>query len=111
MGATADVYNNIARTRRLSLLQLTNSQGLAFANLAIILSTEVQGFELHLNQLLLQDLSMNKPASLVVETAPSSYAAYIGIDRADRKHDVCLYEINLKLLESINFCLKFAYSR
>ncbi len=40
---TLDVYNNIARTRLLSLLQLTNPQGLALLNLAIILSTEVQG--------------------------------------------------------------------
>jgi hypothetical protein len=25
-------------------------------------------------------------------SAPSSYAAYIGIDWADRKHDICLYD-------------------
>ena len=43
MGATSDVSNNIARTRLLSLLQLTNPQGLVFTNLAITLSAEVQG--------------------------------------------------------------------
>jgi hypothetical protein len=43
MGATPDVSNNIARTHLLSLLQLTNSQGLALTNLAITLSAEVQG--------------------------------------------------------------------
>lgn len=40
---TSDVYNHIARTRLLTLLRLTNPQGLAFVNLAIRLSLEVQG--------------------------------------------------------------------
>jgi hypothetical protein len=40
---TPDVYNHIARTRLLTLLHLTNPQGLAFVNLAIRLSLEVQG--------------------------------------------------------------------
>jgi hypothetical protein len=40
---TSDVYNHIARTHLLTLLHLTNPQGLAFVNLAIRLSLEVQG--------------------------------------------------------------------
>ena len=43
---------------------------------------------------------MNKSVSLFVETAPSPYAAYIGIDWTDRKHDVCLYNPDVQQLES-----------
>ena len=35
---------------------------------------------------------MKKPASPVLETAPPPYAAYIGIDWADQKHDLRLYD-------------------
>jgi transposase len=35
---------------------------------------------------------MKKSTLPVSETTSSSYAAYIGIDWADRKHDICLYD-------------------
>lgn len=34
---------------------------------------------------------MKKPPSSVLETAPPPYVAYIGIDWADQKHELCLY--------------------
>ncbi|NJO49177.1 MAG: IS110 family transposase [Leptolyngbyaceae cyanobacterium RM2_2_4] len=35
---------------------------------------------------------MKKPASSVIKPTPLLYAAYIGIDWADQKHDICLYD-------------------
>ncbi len=35
---------------------------------------------------------MKKPISSAAKTAPWLYAAYIGIDWADQKHDICLYD-------------------
>jgi hypothetical protein len=54
MGATPDVSSNIARTRLLSLLQLTNPQGLALTNLAITLSAEDQGIPASFQSIVLQ---------------------------------------------------------
>jgi hypothetical protein len=59
-----------------------------------MLSPEVRGFELYLNQSLFQGVNM-KPASnslSVIERSQPGYAAYIGINWADQKHDICLYD-------------------
>lgn len=43
---------------------------------------------------------MKKPASSsALETAPPPYAAYIGIDWADQKHDICLYDPTIEQFE------------
>jgi len=60
-------------------------------NLAITLSTEVGEIRALSQPITLPGVSMKQSTSLPVsESFP--YVAYIGIDWADRKHDICLYD-------------------
>jgi hypothetical protein len=73
---TPDGYNNIARTCLLSM-PVTNSQGVGFANLAIILSSEVQGIRVSSNQFLVQGVSMPQSFNSlpVMDDTQSGYVA------------------------------------
>ena len=95
---TFDVYNYIARTRLLPLFHLTNPQGLAFMNHAITLSPEFREFESLLDDSPLLVLSMKESTSSSMSES-SEFVAYIGIDWADRKHDLCLYDPNTQQFE------------
>jgi hypothetical protein len=95
-----DVYNKVAGTRLLSLLLLTNPQGLVFANLAITLSLEVGAFEFCLNPISCRGGSTKRTNSFSELKTPVPYVAYVGIDWADQKHDLSLFDRATQQFES-----------
>jgi Transposase len=87
--ATPDVYNNIVAPAAYLLASLNESSGLN-SNFAIMPSPEVKGSDVTF--LAIHPEVITNPSPVPSLSLASPYAAYIGLDWSDQKHDICLFD-------------------
>jgi hypothetical protein len=87
--ATPDVYNNIVAPAAYPLASLNESSGLN-SNFAIMPSPEVKGSDVTF--LAIHPEVITNPSPVPSLSLASPYAAYIGLDWSDQKHDICLFD-------------------